>query len=435
MLPGLKLGSTPGSTPGSVRSYTRRPGWSQPVESLWAILAKWQFVNRLPYATVARCVSSLSAGGLYQGVDLRLLEAFDLDALARFSGIQLSALCAGACVATSSSPALALTSTHLRWCQACMDEGFHAALFQFFPITCCPIHRVRLIQVCPNCKISIPYRLDPAAAATPLACPSCSAPLVADWTVLARRHQATGVNQNLAAWQQLLARYAKWYCNVAHVRQPVLAQQARPHANTLCQNDLPRDRLSFIGALQEVLHKAPRLASNAELRQRTAGAVMPESKSAFDVTWKVPFSKQQWPHFHTAVFIELCRRFDRRDTLHRQHDVPRDRRTTAWWRRTWQGATARHCLAHTIFDVPPFGVAEWFAFSTAPAPQASGWATQHTLMARFEQDLQLTWLAWSELLKQMPSNSSKGLHPRLIPPRGCWLSEPSFLPSSTALGV
>ena len=96
MLPALRTGD------GFQRQaeYTRRPGWSQPLESLWAIVGKWQFVNRLPYATVARCVSSLSRAGLYQGVDLRVLEAFDLDALAHFSGIQLRALCAGACVAS-----------------------------------------------------------------------------------------------------------------------------------------------------------------------------------------------------------------------------------------------------------------------------------------------------------------------------------------------
>ena len=68
----------------------------------------------------------------------QLSASQQLDALAHFSGIQPSALCAGACVASPSSPALALTSADLRWCPACMNEGFHAALFQFLPISRCP---------------------------------------------------------------------------------------------------------------------------------------------------------------------------------------------------------------------------------------------------------------------------------------------------------
>lgn len=77
MLPALHLGSTLTEE----RVYTRRPQWTQPLESLRGILTKWQFVNRLPYSTIAACVSSLSRSEIYQGVDLRVLEVFDLDVL------------------------------------------------------------------------------------------------------------------------------------------------------------------------------------------------------------------------------------------------------------------------------------------------------------------------------------------------------------------
>jgi hypothetical protein len=430
VLPALRLGE------GFRREadYTRRPGWSQPVESLWAIVSKWQFVNRLPYATVARCVSSLSHAGLYQGVDLRVLEAFDLHALAHFSGIEPSALCAGACAASPSSPALALASTNLRWCIACMNEGFHAALFQFTPITQCPTHNARLIQACPHCKSAIPYRLDPATAATPLACPTCTSPLVPDSTVLARAHHVAGTSKNLSDWQRLLARYASWYCNAPRLRQRVLAGDTISCADMASRTALPRDRLAFIGTLQEVLHRAPFLSSNAELRGDVTWAITPPDEPPWDASWKAPFGTQQWPHFQATAFVDLCRRFSRITHLHRERDTPNDRHATAWWRRTWQGATARPCSAQTTFDDPPFGVAEWVAFSTQPASKASRWVAHQTMALRFEEDLQLTWLAWSELLEQMPQCSSQGLHPRLIPPRGCWLDEPKFSPSSTALG-
>lgn len=430
MLPALRLGD------GFQRAaeYTRRPGWSRPVESLWAIVGKWQFANRLPYATVARCVSSLSRAGLYQGVDLRVLEAFDLDALAHFSGIQPSALCAGACVASPSSPALALTSADLRWCPACMNEGFHAALFQFLPITRCPTHNSGLIAACPHCRGVIPYRLDPAAAATPLACPICTSPLVADATLLAREHHVAGTSKNLADWQRLLARYASWYCYAPRLRRRVLAGDTIACADIPSRCPLPRDRLAFIGTLQEAMHQAPFLSSNAELREAVTWAINPPDEPRWDGSWKPPFGTQDWPHFQAPAFVDLCRRFSRLTHIHRERDTPNDRPATAWWRRTWQGATQRPCSAQTTFDDPPFGVAEWFAFSKQPTSKRSRWAAQQALALRFEQDLQLTWLAWSELLEQMPRSSSKGLHPRLIPPRGCWLDEPTFSPTSTALG-
>lgn len=430
MLPALRLGD------GFQRQadYTRRPGWSRPVESLWAIVGKWQFVNRLPYATVARCVSSLSRTGLYQGVDLRVLESFDLDALAHFSGMQPGALCAGACVASQSSPALALTSANLRWCPACMTEGFHAALFQFSPITRCPTHNAPLIQACPHCGKTIPYRLDPAAVATPLGCPTCMSPLVADLTILAHAHHIVGPSKNLADWQRLLARYASWYCNATHLRRLTVPENTISCEDIPPRSPLPINRLAFIGALQEALPKAPFLSSNAELRQSATCAVIPTDEPPWDSSWKAPFGTQHWPHFQTTAFLDLSRRFSRMTSLHSERDTPNDRRATAWWQRTWQGATSRPCSAQTTFDDPPFGVAEWVAFSKQPASRISRRAAQQALALRFEQDLQITWRAWSELLQQMPQSASKGLHPMLIPPRGCWLDEPPFSPTSTALG-
>jgi hypothetical protein len=416
--------------------YTRRPGWSQPLESLWAIVGKWQFVNRLPYSTVARCISSLSRTGLYQGVDLRLLEAVDLDALAHFSGIQLRALCAGACVASQSSPALAVTSANLRWCPACMNKGFHAALFQFLPIARCPTHNARLIQACPHCKSVIPYRLDAAAAATPLACPTCRSPLVADSTVLALAHPIAGTCTNLADWQRLLARYASWYCIATPSRQRTAAGGTLACSNIPSRSPLPTpiDRLAFIGTLQEAQPKAPFLSSTAELREDATWAAIPTDEPPWDSSWKAPFGTQHWPHFQATAFLDLSRRFSRMTSLHRERDTPNDRRTTAWWQRAWQGATSRPGSARTTFEDPPFGVAEWVAFSKQPASRTSQRAAQQDLALRFEQDLQITWRAWSELLQQMPKGSSKGLHPMLIPARGCWLNEPTFTPTSTALG-
>ena len=225
-----------------------------------------------------------------------------------------------------------------------MTEGFHAALLQLLPIARCPTHNAHLIQACPQCKSVIPYRPDPAASATPLACLACASPLVSDPTV-------------------------------------------RPFTSRHRQHQESGGLATLAGEVREVLFATPR----------------------------------NWPFSRTAH-------------AHRQRDAPSDRGATAWWHRSWQGARARACSAETSFEDPPFGVAEWVAFSKQPASRTSRRAAQQALSQRFEQDLQVTWLAWSELLQQVPKSSSKGLHPMLIPPRGCWLAEPTFSPTSTALG-
>jgi hypothetical protein len=430
VLPALTLHRLPGEG----ATYTRRPEWTHSLESLWSILAKWQFVNRLPYWSLARCVSALSRANLYEGVDLRVLESFDLQALAECTGVPHGALCGGACVATLACSGLAFACTSLRWCRACMNEGFHATLFQFMPITRCPIHRDRLIDVCPRCRNAIHYRLDTAFAANPLACPNCSGHLVADPTVLLQPYMSAGRSHNVWAWQRLLAKYAHWYPDLPRPRQPIVANGCGNTPDEV-QPRVARSqgRLTFIGALQDVLHTAPLLASVSELRACTA---LPDwhCESALNRTWTTPFTRQLWPHFQGFVFVDLCRRFSHFHAVHREQDGVPDRRVTRWWRRAWQGASARVCSTHTAFADPPFGVAEWLAFSAQPALETSAASNHQALALRFEQDLAITWSAWSVLLRQMPSSAPKGLHPRLVPPRGCWLNEPTFLPASTALG-
>ena len=215
MLPALLLRGKPAAQ----STYTRRPLWSQPLESLWCILAKWQFVNCLPYSTLARCVSSRSRAQTYQGVDLRVLNGFDLDALNHHSGVPRSSLAGGACSATADSPGLALASIKLRFCPSCMHEGYHATLFQFTPIARCPIHDDRLLEACPSCGGQIPYRMDTAFAANPLACPHCLRSLLADPTVLMRTGFSATKSDTILRWQRLLTKYAYWYPAVApHAR-------------------------------------------------------------------------------------------------------------------------------------------------------------------------------------------------------------------------
>ena len=92
MLPALLLPAKPNER----HSFTRRPEWIRPLESLWSILAKWQFVNRLPYSSIASAI--LRNVTVDQGVDLRLLDHFRPDAFAEHSGVSHDMLASSACV-------------------------------------------------------------------------------------------------------------------------------------------------------------------------------------------------------------------------------------------------------------------------------------------------------------------------------------------------
>ena len=60
---------------------------------------------------------------------------------------------------------------------------------------------------------------------------------------------------------------------------------------------------------------------------------------------------------------------------------------------------------------------------------------QARLSLRFEQDLQLTWDAWGEIIRHLGPDAHSALHPRLISPRACWMAEPPVPPESPALGI
>lgn len=422
MLPALLLRGLAAAQP----AYTRRPRWSQPHESLWAILAKWQFINCLPYSTIAHCVAPLSGAPTYDGVDLRILDGFDLNALSHYSGVPRAALAAGACSAGADSSVLARTCVNLRFCPSCLCMGFHATLFQFTPISRCPIHNVPLLDACPACCGQTPYRLSAAFAARPLACPHCLRSLVPDPTVLMRADFSGAKSDSILKWQRLLAKYAYWYRAVGTAaRTPCTAARYGIHAG---------NSLAFIGRLQDAMREPPQMLSMGASR-----AVMPppshrHTDAAFARAWRSPVANEHWPHFQAKTFVDLHRRYAQFHHDHQRQDSAGNRQVTHWWRRTWEGAISRPVSTDVWFEEPPFGLAEWIAFSAPCETGLSARAAHDRLTLHFEEDLQLTWDSWSGVLDQVSPISRAGLHPNLVPPRGCWLSEPEIQPDAPALG-
>ena len=415
-------------------SFTRRPHWTRPLESLWGIFAKWQFVNCVPYSTIASCMLKRPAAdaGTGTGVDFRILEGFNLDAIAMHGGVTRAALAKGACCRSSNSLVLAIASADLRFCPACLHDGFHATLFQFTPIVRCPIHGGRLHEGCLRCRAPIPYRLDAAFAARPFACPTCARSLLPEPTALAQPRRDDARHEHLQKWQRFLGHYAYWYANGKLPRHDNAGRFVHPSQH-VTRNLAVKTRLSFVGALQLRLLEPPPLpllASPTPTKPPSRAAPATQHKKRPEPG----FPRHLWPHFHTPRFPALYRRYTGFHGRLERPDCAHLAQVTLWWRRSWEGAIARPCPAAQAFDAPPFGVAEWLAFASASASHPLTPSSITDLSLRFEQDLWTTWQAWAHVLHLVGADSPAGLHPRLVPPRACWLTEPPFETESPALG-
>ena len=410
MLPALQLRCEPGEG----HSFTCRPQWVRPLESLWSILAKWQFVNCLPYSTIVATLMMPSATTPDQGVDLRVLSPFHLDAFVEHSGLSQNLLASAACCSSTNSRILGLVSQHLRFCAVCMQEGFHAALFQFAPIRSCPIHHCRLHNACPHCQSKIPYRLDPSFAAHPFACPHCAFSVLADPTALARQSHDTAAHETMMAWQRFLATYVHWFRRYQRLNENGTG-------------------LGFIGALQDLLDEPPPIPM-LWMPMITNFSAQPGKIDAPTNLTKPTFSRLLWPHFWKKNFLSLYHRYQHFLVQLQALTSPRQRQVTHWWRRSWEGAVNRSYDATTMLEFPPFGISEWLSFSILPSQQLLSDALLQYLTFRFEHDLRTTWQAWHDVLEHVENDACSALHPYLVPPRACWLSIPIIEPGSTALG-
>ncbi|MBC3910938.1 hypothetical protein [Undibacterium umbellatum] len=323
-----------------------------------------------------------------------------------------------------------IASQHLRFCAACMAEGFHAVLFQFAPILHCPIHHTPLLDICTSCRKKIPYRLDASFAVRPFCCPHCAHSLLPDPTILARQSHITKSHNSIMNWQRFLATYVYWYAEGTHTWRDVSGR-------FLDRENIPAPlsiagRLGFIGALQKLHNDPPPLPIFTMNEVLPPGMTMQNLSGT--ITAAPAFSRLHWPRFQTSRFLSLCGQYSRFCDRLQQLNSPRHREVTQWWRKSWEGAFSRQCEVTTVFSYPPFGIAEWACYSVLPDRLLKRPVIQHRLGLDFEQDLRSTWQAWDRVLTHLNTGSRNALHPYLVPPRACWLTTPAFDSGSPALG-
>ena len=318
------------------------------------------------------------------GADLRILEGFNLNGMAKHGGLPRAALAKGACCRSADSLLLAIASAHLRFCPACLREGFHATLFQFTPIVRCPIHHGRLQEICLQCRAPVPYRLDAAFAARPFGCPGCAFSFLPEPTVLAQPRRNDVRYEHLLNWQRFLGHYAYWYVNGKLPQRDNAGRFVQP-SDRLNRNREVARRLAFVGTLQLRLREPPPLPRLTSMTQTPPSPPSPERNQASRPA--PPFSRDHWPHFHSSRFLALYRRYERFHNRLELSDCAALPQVTLWWRRSWEGAIARSFPPTHVFDAPPFGIDEWLAFASPPISGAFTSASVAHLSLRFEQDL------------------------------------------------
>lgn len=148
-------------------------------ESLWVRWSRFCHLNRPSAHEVRELVPGIPASRSLLNTDWRRNEAHWRQARSIQCLLQWdeTAFMRGAGMDLITPRALEwLVSPTLRYCRACLAQGFHTALFQHWAVEKCPIHGERLEQTCHNCDHPI-YATFYSVAQYPFECPRCQAQL------------------------------------------------------------------------------------------------------------------------------------------------------------------------------------------------------------------------------------------------------------------
>ena len=398
--------------------YTARPQWSSKGESMWMRLSKFSLCNRVSVTELVD-LFALKDGSADDG-DLRRIGGWDREALAHHLEISVADAQASFC---SRRPRQILTqaATQLRYCEACLIEGFHAAWFQWLQVERCPLHDRPLRSGCFQCSAPIPYVLGMDLALSPLCCARCRCAWVpplfrpaGQCLSMARRERerlrqwADYVNDVITVNHRLYRdRHTGRYIAAEPGEHGVAP--ARPHVLTMVNRlfDTPPPLIGKLTTRFTAQRRPPSLASSTKSADASVG-----------------YDRRQWPHF--ADDFARCERLVRsaRSLLFAgaQHEfetgcwrqllldglvtptsaLRRDAATAAGWTASWLGASH---LARSVTDVsaPAFGLVGWLAHLPLREAGTSRGAWHVQVLAWLRDDLELSAWAWSRMTAFMSS--------------------------------
>lgn len=204
-------------TPGHlVGGLVWQDAWGNPFEGALTLLWKIAAANCLTPSELCHALFGMrllpnSAAGMHGRTLLvpRWMEnapaASVLGRLVRHSGLDK----------TSPKWAHFLASdAHIRYCKACLAQGYQSVYCQIEGLRACPVHGLPLLNICTACGAPTPrYALTSASMAAPYCCPSCGEPF-ADrlWSPVLhetpqRRSRPRGSYRRLGKWLSELERH------------------------------------------------------------------------------------------------------------------------------------------------------------------------------------------------------------------------------------
>lgn len=163
------------------KQWCWRDEWAVLGESAWTLLYKFARLNQLTARefmelAISRTCRRRVAICTKPMVDLREDDVFDLAVLSEMFRMPLKAV-RNAFLYSLVPGSVLRSCSHLRWCQQCLDGGFHSPLFQLRCTRTCPIHQVDLLEHCMTCKRPIPYQISSHFFLKPFSCPHCATAL------------------------------------------------------------------------------------------------------------------------------------------------------------------------------------------------------------------------------------------------------------------
>jgi len=430
----------------SAPRYTARPEWSSPGESMWMRLSKFSLYNRLPVHSLARLIAVRPDEALADGVDLRRADRFVVDKLADVLETSDGSARTGFCCATA-RPALGWASTELRYCPTCLEQGFHAAWFQWRFIERCPVHQRRLRRGCHQCAAVIPYVLARDMAAHPLSCGRCNTCWVPGLDRPAGR--CTPIAGQAA---RVLQRWQRFVADTVVTLTAPAARRRDPNTGRFISQPAPwlDGRTAYLAEHIRTLNRlydVPPPSSIEVLRRQPAFAAAGSTRRvmvADDDDWQTNaalyYSQIDWPHFgigfreyeHT---VDRVRRQLFGNVLYPAHastiwarpghqcvissrDLGSDSAIALGWLTSWYGLT-RACVPKDRLSTPALGLAGWLAHlphRPADVPQCA-WRDQLNVWL-YEDLMRSAWI-WTRITSFMRDRG----HYLLI----AWLARPCEL--------
>lgn len=159
-----------------------RSEWIHPFETPWSIFEKMCFANRVERYELLSTFGIPDVKGIKNHIiggrwrELRNLSGFDYGALTLaldYNLIEHNRTAISNIISPLHYCKERIDSwfkPHLRWCEHCMNTGYHSWLHQFIMVHTCPNHDEHLLESCPSCGKQIPFLLSNKQLSAPFTC-------------------------------------------------------------------------------------------------------------------------------------------------------------------------------------------------------------------------------------------------------------------------